>query len=177
MLCGRHTGWCDSMQNIWSYYQRNAPTSVVCGGSFKMYLVAGMLSLPFFSRQCHICTDKAKKKKKKSKGNWWEPFLFHHKELGHPLIIVNQAINLSVAQMNTALEMRQSLLACYVSLTQFILFTQDHSYVKLGEGVCLSGSHSHLLFLTERPLVHNWTHAHGPDTKVTWVNVRREYFS
>lgn len=55
------------MQNIWSYYQRNAPTSVVWGGSFQMYLVAGMLSLPFFSRQCHICTDKAQKKKKKKK--------------------------------------------------------------------------------------------------------------
>lgn len=58
-------------------------------------------------------------------------FCFRHKELGHPLIIVNHAINLSVAQMNTALGMRQSLLACYVSLTQFIPpFTQDHSYVK-----------------------------------------------
>lgn len=69
---------------------------------------------------------------KKAKATDENHFLFHHKELGHPLIIVNHAINLSVAQMNTALGMRQSLLACCVSLTQFILlFTQDHSYVKL----------------------------------------------
>lgn len=88
--------------------------------------------------------------------------MFRHKELGHPLIIVNHAINLSVAQMNTALEMRQSLLACYVSLTQFILlFTQDHSYVKLCEGVslslslCLSRSHSN-----SPSLSHTHTHTH-----------------
>lgn len=47
----------------------------------------------------------------------WKPFLFHYKKLGHPLIIVNHAINLSVPQMNTALGMKQSLLACDVSLT------------------------------------------------------------
>lgn len=71
-------------------------------------------------------------------------FCFRQKELGHPLIIVNHAINLSVAQMNTALGMRQSLLACYVSLTQFIPpFTQDHSYVKWREGGCRSVSCSH----------------------------------
>lgn len=39
------------------------------------------------------------------------------KKLGHPLIIVNHAINLSVPQMNTALGMKQSLLACNVSST------------------------------------------------------------
>lgn len=39
------------------------------------------------------------------------------KKLGHPLIIVNHAINLSVPQMNTAREMKQSLLACDVSST------------------------------------------------------------
>lgn len=53
-----------------------------------------------------------------------------HKEVGQPLIIVNHAINVWAPQMNTALGMRQSVLACYVSLTQFILlFTQDHSHV------------------------------------------------
>lgn len=39
------------------------------------------------------------------------------KKLGHPLIIVNHAINLSVPQMNTALGMKQSVLACDVSST------------------------------------------------------------
>ena len=104
----------------------------------------GRVSL-FFTRDHHIHTHNAKD----SKGNWWKPFLFHHKELGHPLIIVNHAINLSVAQMNTALEMRQSLLACYVSLTQFIpLFTQDHSYVKLCKGLSLFHTLPLLLSLT-----------------------------
>lgn len=73
-------------------------------------------------------THNAKRQQRQTDENH---FCFRHKELGHPLIIVNHAINLSVAQMNTALGMRQSLLACYVSLTQFIPpFTQDHSYVK-----------------------------------------------
>lgn len=89
---------------------------------------------------------------KKAKATDENHFLFLHKELGHPLIIVNHAINLSVAQMNTALGMRQSLLACYVSLTQFILlFTQDHSYVKLCEGVSLSLSvtHTHTAYFSK----------------------------
>lgn len=165
---------------MWFYAKYMKPLLEKCMGfnswRGEKYFIARRLSL-FFTREHHIHTHNAKD----SKGNWWKPFLFHHKELGHPLIIVNHAINLSVAQMNTALEMRQSLLACYVSLTQFILlFTQDHSYVKLCKGVSLSftlslslslshtHSHAHTLSLSERLThTHKQTHSHAPNLKVT----------
>lgn len=161
---------------MWFYAKYMKPLLEKCmsfnswgGGGESIWVHGGYpYSLPRSVAYTHTYTHTHNAKD--SKGNWWKPFLFRHKELGHPLIIVNHAINLSVAQMNTALEMRQSLLACYVSLTQFILlFTQDHSYVKLCEGVslslplspCLSLSHSnspslshtriHIHSLTERP--------------------------